>query len=417
MADLREDPTVRHLGNPTGRLTRRNRIGAAVLGLVAIGVIALVGGTSVGTARSPKPLVYTVPKTIKSDCSVAVENKIMAWLATVPDGSTVRFGAGRCYGQNGTITVADRNGLVIDGQGSEFRALTSGGPDRANWRFVRGGNLTVQNMSVRGANPQGLYDHTVEWQHGYSVQSVQGIALMNVKARETWGDGIDLWRYGGVAQNPCGDDRSTRHVLIASALLERNGRQGVAIEDAEHVTVQDSSIGPVAWANVDLETNSDCEIAREVTIQNNSFGSNGWGVIVNGGFGGDLQVGDVSVLGNVQAAPTVDTGILPPYDPCRAPVRMLAPSGLHRNDYTFSGNHFLTPNNAFVFRQIWNIDVSSNSVTFAQPAPTGCNSRAGVRLTDSHLVTIMNNAFTGANSVYIKDAASDVPNQAGNTTG
>jgi hypothetical protein len=381
--------------------------------LAAATTAALVASGASSSGRSPWPIVYTVPSNIKSDCSVAVEGKIMAWLAKVPDGSTVRFGSGRCYGQDGTITLTDRNGLVIDGRGSEFRALTPGGSHRSNWRFVGGRDLTVRNMAVRGSNPQGVYDHAVEWQHGFSIEGVQGMTLSNVQARETWGDGVDLGH--GASSPACGDDASSaRNVLISGALLERIGRQGVAVVDAENVTVQDSTIGPVAWANVDIETDDDCEIARHVTVARNSFGSNGWGVIVNGGFGGDPQVGDVNVTGNVQTAPTIETGILTP-DPCRAPVRMLAPSGLYRNGYTFSGNQFLTPNNAFVFRQIRNIDVNSNSVAFTQPPPTGCNSRAGVRLTDSHTVAITNNAFTGANSIYIADALSDGITETGNT--
>jgi len=362
-----------------------------------------------------KPTVYNVPKSIKSDCSVPVEGKVMAWLATVPDGSTVTFGKGGCYGQDGTITLTGRNGLVIDGQGAEFRALTLGGSHRANWRFIGGSNLVVRNMAVRGSNAEGVYDHDVEWQHGYSIEGVQGMNLSNVQARETFGDGIYLWR--GASSPACGDDASSaRNLTIANATLERIGRQGVAVVDAEQVKLQDSTIGPVAWANVDLETDDDCEIARHVIVQDNSFGSNGWGVIVNGGFGGDPQVGDLRVVDNVQTGPTIDTGILPPFDPCRAPVRILASGSLYRSGYTFSGNQFLAPNNAFVFRQIRTVDVSSNSVTFAQPPPMGCSSRAGVRLSDSHIVAIIGNAFSGASSVYVKDALSDGITETGNTT-
>ena len=375
---------------------------------------AVPAGTEPAT---PGPPVYTVPANIPGDCSAPVENEIMAWLASVPDGSEVQFGREQCYGQDGTITLTGRNDLVIDGQGSEFRALTLGGDHRSNWQFVGGSNLTVRDMAVRGSDPQGTYQAGFEWQHGYSVEGTQGMTLSNVQARETWGDGVYLWR--GASSPTCGDDASSaRNVLISGATLERIGRQGVAVVDAEQVTLQDSTIGPVAWANVDLETDDDCEIARHVTVQNNSFGSNGWGVIVNIGHGGDPQVGDLSVIGNVQTAPTIDTGILTP-DPCRPPVTIRSPIGppaLYRDGYTFSGNQFLTPNNAFAFRQIRNINVSSNSVAFAQPAPTGCNSRAGVRLTDSHTVSILGNAFTGATAVYIKDAASDTPTEAGNTT-
>jgi len=371
----------------------------------------VIAGLPEAVSKPPRTTVYKVPKNIKGDCSVPVESQVMAWLASVPDGSTVQFAAGRCYGQDGTITLTDRNGLVIDGQGSEFRALTPGGSHRANWRFVRGRDLTVRNLAVRGSNSQGQYEPAVEWQHGYSVEGVQGMTLSNVKARETWGDGVDLWR--GASSPACGDDASSaRNVLIAGALLERIGRQGVAVVDAEQVTVQDSTIGPVAWANVDIETDEGCEIARQITVARNSFGSNGWGVIVNGGFGADPQVGDVSVIDNVQTAPTVDTGILTP-DPCRAPVRILSPEAVYRNTYTFSRNRFLTPNNAFVFRRARNIDVSSNSVSFTPT--TDCDTRAGVRLVDSHTVAISGNSFSGANRVISADGLSTGITSRGNT--
>jgi hypothetical protein len=365
-----------------------------------------------GATSAPGPTIYTVPASIVSDCSVAVEDEVMAWLATVPDGSQVSFGSGRCYGQDETIRLAGRNALVIDGQGSEFRALTPGGSHRASWRFVGGRDLTVRNLAVRGSNPEGVYQPAVEWQHGFSIEGVQGMTLSNVQARETWGDGVYIWR--STPSPACGDDASSaRNVLVEDTLLERIGRQGVAVVDAEQVTVQDSTIGPVAWANVDLETDDHCEIARHVTVTRNSMGSNGWGVIVNGGFGADPQVGDLTVTDNIQTAPTIETGILTP-DPCRAPVRILAPDGVYRDDYTFGGNHFLTPNNAFVFRRARNIAVGSNSVTFGAPIP-GCDSRTGARLSDSHTVSIVNNAFTGGNSAFSADASSTGITAANNT--
>ena len=52
------------------------------------------------------------------------------------------------------------------------------------------------------------------------------------------------------------------------------------------------------------------------------------------------------------------------------------PHAVYRDSYTFSRNRFLTPNNAFVFRRVRNIDVSSNTVIFGTPIP-GCDTRAG----------------------------------------
>jgi hypothetical protein len=399
------------------RLTVTPRIGGALwvlLGLVAAIVLCL-SVASAAAKPSPKPTptptpgIYNAPANIKSNCSAAVEGKLMAWLATVPDGSTVQFAANGCYGQDGTITLAGRKHLVLDGRGAEFRALTPGDSHRANWRFVNGSDLTVRNMAVRGSNAQDSYDPTVEWQHGYSIEGVQGMNLLNVQARETWGDGIDLWR--GAYSPACGDDASSaRNVVITGATLERNGRQGLAVVDAERVTLQSSRVGPVAWSSVDLETDDDCEIARHITIANNSFGANRYGVVASVGFGGDPQVGDVTVTDNVQTAPTG----LPATGECWAPVRILSPDGLYRNGYTFSGNHFLARRNGFEFRRVRDIAVDSNTIDY--DTTFGCGTRAGALLVDAHTVGIINNLFNGADRVFTADAAStDIASQ-GNTT-
>jgi hypothetical protein len=360
--------------------------------------------------------VYTVPKKIRSKCQAAVEKEIMAWLATVPDGNTARFAPGGCYGQDGTITVSGRRNLVIDGQGSEFRALTPGGSHRANWRFTGGANLTVQNMAVRGRNPNGAYVHEIEWQHGYSVDGVQGMTLSNVQSRETWGDGVYVAQ--STITPACGDDAtSARNVVITGATLERNGRQGVAISDAEYVTLQDSTIGPVAWWSVDIETDRDCDIARHINLLRNQFGANRYGVIGSVGFGGYPQVGDVTAIDNTQTVPT--QGL--PGDYCWAPVWVLSPVDAegrvltYRNNYLFRGNRLLGTRNGFEFRGVRTVDVSSNNV--ALPPTTGCGKRNGVLLVDSHDVAIKSNSFSGANNVFTADSLTTGITSESNSTG
>jgi Bacterial Ig-like domain len=354
--------------------------------------------------------VYDVPADIPADCSVAVDDEITAWLASVPDGNTARFAAGGCYGQDGTIGVNGRTDLVIDGQGSDFRTLTPGDEERASWRFVGGTNLTVRNVDVRGANPGGVYSPGFEWQHGFAVEGVQGMTLTNVSARETWGDGVFLWH--GAGSPACGDDASSaRNVAIAGATLERIGRQGVAVVDAENVTVRDSLIGPVALANVDLETDDDCELARHITITRNQFGAHTWGVVDSVGFGADPQVGDVTVTDNTETAAAPG---------CFAPVRILSPvvpdgqPRVYRSGYTFSGNRLRGTRNGFEFRGLRDVEVSSNDV--ALPPTTGCGKRAGVLLVDSHDVGITSNTFAGANNVFKTDMLSTGITATGNST-
>lgn len=369
--------------------------------LLAALVLALVVCQPAGAA------VYKVPKKIRDNCSVAVDSQITAWLATVPDGNTAQFGSGRCYGLDGTITLPDRADLTIDGGGSEFRALTKGGSHRANWRLVRGRALAVRNMAVRGSNAQGAYDPAIEWQHGFSVEGVQGLTLSQVQVRETWGDGVMIWR--GSSSPACGDDASSaRNVTIAGSLLERIGRQGVAVVDGEHVTLQDSTVGPVAWASVDIETDDDCEIARHVSVLRNEFRANRYGVIANVGFGAQPQVGDVTVADNTQTVATGAPG------ECWAPVRILSPDAVYRSGYVFRRNRFLARRNAFEFRRVRNIDVGSNNVTLTPT--TGCGKRAGVLLVDSHSVGITGNVFSGANYVFTADALSTDITADGNST-
>lgn len=377
------------------------RLGACVITLLLLGT---VWSQAAGAA------IYEVPPEIADDCTAPVEDEILAWLATVPDGHTARFAPGRCYGQDGPIVLNARSNLTIEGQGSEFRALTAGQSDRSNWRFVGGADLTVQNMAVRGSNPAGGYTPGFEWQHGFSVEGVQGLTLSDVQARETWGDGVYLDH--STQSLACGDDASSaRNVQITDATLERIGRQGIAVVDAENVTVQDSVIGPVALANIDLETDDDCALARHITIRRNQFGAHTWGVIDSVGFGADPQVGDVTVTDNTEtvAAPG-----------CFAPVRILSPvvaegqPRVYRSGYTFGRNRLLGTRNGFEFRGLRNVEVSLNDV--ALPPTVGCGTRAGVLLVDSHTVTITSNAFIDANSIFKADTLSTGIGAEGNWT-
>jgi hypothetical protein len=375
-----------------------------------VAAVALAAPASATAAKPGSQQVYKVPGKIRSDCSVAVEDKLMAWLATVPDGSTVQFSQNGCYGQNAPIVLTARNRLTLDGRGSEFRALTPGDSHRSNWRFVGGSDLGVQNVAVRGSDPTGAFDPAIQWQHGFSIEGVQRMTFTNVQVRETWGDAFDIYRSTG--SPACGDDASSaRDISIQGATLERIGRQGVAVVDGERVTVQDSSIGPVGWWGVDVETDAACDIARHVTVAHDTFGPNGRGVIANPGFGGGDQVGDLTVTDNVQTAPS---GGANPTD-CYSPVYVQSQDGTPRSGYTFANNHFLARRYGFNLFHVSNVLIDSNVVDF--DGAFGCTPLVGVNLADAHTVSITNNAFNGAGSAYAADSASTDVNASGNTPG
>ena len=53
--------------------------------------------------------VYTVPASVPTGCSTDATSQILSWIASVPNNSTLRFGASACYRIEGTIELHNRN--------------------------------------------------------------------------------------------------------------------------------------------------------------------------------------------------------------------------------------------------------------------------------------------------------------------
>src|SRR5688572_14554218 len=135
---------------PTTR-GRRKLVGRVVLALL-LAVVAVRAVMDDGAPGGPK--VYAVPASIASDCSRPVEAELHEFLATVPDGATIEFPPGGCFGQDDSLWVVDRHNLTFAGNGSTFRIVTTGRNEtylRSNWRVRRGSGITFRDMEVVGA--------------------------------------------------------------------------------------------------------------------------------------------------------------------------------------------------------------------------------------------------------------------------
>jgi len=350
------------------------------------------------------PALYTVPASIPHDCSVTVEGQLMNFFATVPDGSTIQFQPGGCYGQDGTITLADRNNLDIDGNGSTFEALTTGAPNRANWRIEGGSNIKLEHMTVWGADPiasttGAAYNTTYEWQHGFAFDGTQGGILNRVSVHHVYGDFVEAEpdpRLGAVASPPA------RNILVQDSTFDGAGRMGVGLTDVDGFVLQRSSLGNVTWDSVDLELDIDQEHGSNIQILGNTFGPMRFDLFSNDG-AGSSAVGNVTISGNSEQAlsPT-----------CAAPVEVTAPSGVYRSGYTVQNNTFYAYGDGTSFIRAQNVAVSGNTIHFTNG---GCGSFVGAHLTDSHTVGITNNALAGAGGVDSVDSLSSGVTVSGNT--
>ena len=349
-------------------------------------VAALVDGNETQSAMTKRSTVYTVPASIPSDCSRAVAVKLMHWIATVPNHSTVRFVRDGCYGQDGTIVLRGRKGLTVDGNGSTFKALTQGTATRSNWMIQGGSNITLENMIIRGANPNAgasatAFVDALQWQHGINFGSVQGGTVANVQIYDVYGDFVEAQEDTRCID--CTSDPPNRNIVVRSSHFDRNGRMGFGLTDVDGFTLQNTYVGDVSWDAVDVELDYSWEYGQNIQILGNTFGLMRFALLSNDG-AGSSTVGNMTMSGNVENGPILT---------CDPPVGVAPPAGVYRSGYTIQNNHFMTAGDGFDFTQADNVNISGNTVNFTNGQ---CASYVGVGVADSHSVTVTDNTFAGA---------------------
>jgi hypothetical protein len=363
-----------------------------------------------GTALLPTdatPAAFMVPDSIPADCSRPVEKEIMAWLATVPNGATAQFQHKGCYGQDETIELEDRTNLTIDGNGSSFKALTRGSPNRDNWRIEGGQGITLKDMTVCGSNPDaGIHDNAyvgqVEWQHGFRFAGTNGGTLENVRAFDVFGDFVEAmwdWRASDVYSAPM-----ARNIVVRDSYFARAGRMGIGLTGVDGFRLENSYVGDVNMAAVDLELDVATHLGRNISIVGNTFGPHRFALFANGGMGSAPNVGNVLISGNRMTGPLVS---------CESPVYVGPPGGTYRAGWVIRDNQFRTLSEAVSATRVKNMVVANNTVRYEPWG--GCSRYSGVGLSDAHSVTVTDNAFSGADRVLQIDSLSTDIQEAGNS--
>ncbi len=331
-------------------------------------------GTTTTTTTTASPVV-TIPASIPANCSRDVSAAVATWIASVPDGSTLRFGAGACYRVDRTVRIQNRHRLTIDGNGATFQAMTSGrelpptqARARSMFNFWRGSDLTVRNVIVRGANPNAgtgdfAYVAALEGQAAYVIGGVQNMVMDHVEAYDVYGDFV----FVGPA---------TKHLLVRSSTFARNGRQGWTI-NGEDITFEHNTIRGTRRATIDLEPSSPSSITRRVTIRDNTIGAGRLYFLANEGRAAPTE--DISVIGNRFVGKAMT-------------IRVDPPSGT-RTRYRVIGNVSDTPvgfdgGGALAFSDVVGVEVRDN----VQPMQQGRHI-SGVSIRDSRNVVVSGNSF------------------------
>ncbi len=220
-----------------------------------------------GATPTPAPVVagIAVPATIDATGSSDASSALIAFVNTVPDGSTIVFKAGGVYRMDAALKFAHRHNLTFEGNGATLRA--NGGTTEASSLFwlgsYGGGNsgILIRNFTLVGnSSTPGVYQSGREGAHGILVDSGSAIEITGVTVRGVWGDCL----YVGSAASGISFHDST---------CASNGRNGVTITSGTNVTVQRVAFPMSGYCTFDVEPNVSTESASNIKFLDNTAGT------------------------------------------------------------------------------------------------------------------------------------------------
>jgi hypothetical protein len=293
-----------------------------------------------------------------------------------------------------TIEVRNRSGLNLFGNGAYFKRFDLSPPElrypkaNAHWRFVGGGDLTVQWMGVEGTNTVadqrpdfGSYLVDFEFEHAFAFHDVTNVTVDNAWADAIWGDGLYFAGGDQHAPGPC------RGVRVSNFVVDRNGRQGVALSNVDGALLSNVEIWHSRRAGFDLEPPPGT--VRNVEIRDSYTNTIGLAFASAGR-------GDVS---NVEIHHNRIDGSSVPW------VYVKDSWGARRANWSIHDNQVLkalgSPMAMLYFVNVDGVDVRANT---SHAATT--QSRKAVEFRGAGgLLNVIGNDFTGACQPYVKDAA------------
>ena len=187
--------------------------------------------------------VYPVPASVPTGCSTDATSQIRSWIASVPNNSTLRFGAGACYRIEGTLELQNRN-LSFEGNGSTFKSLNPPSDQRAMWRAWNS-SVSFRNMTIVGSYANGgVLDYNLQHAHAIDLRGTDAV-VDNVVMTDVAGDCV----YFGL-----GADRSSG--AVRDSTCKRTGRNAVSVTGGDDIRVERTTTNKIGFTVFDVEPNS-----------------------------------------------------------------------------------------------------------------------------------------------------------------
>ncbi len=242
---------------------------------------------------TPAGSVYAVPASIDGSGGTDVAAALNHFVATVPNGGTVAFPAGKTYKVSGQFLVDHRSGLTFLGNGSTIKSVCSNGAATtcSVFAIMDSSSIVVRNLIVTGnAATPGVFDSSHQGQIGFRIVGGSSIEIDHCTVNNVFADGVDV-------------DYWTNGVWVHDSVINRASRSGFVVLAGKNITVERNTfIGVSNTAGVfDLEPYQASGGTSNFKFLNNVITGFDFYFAANGG---SMQQ-DIVVSGNVAKTGTI----------------------------------------------------------------------------------------------------------------
>lgn len=216
--------------------------------------------------------MISVPASIDATGATDVTAALNAFVAGVPNGSTIVFPAGGKYLLGQGIQLANRSGLTFEGNGTTLSVSPSVSGENLTSLFILGhryggywtgtdSNITIRNFTLVGnSTTPGVYQPGMEYQNGVQVEDSSSVLLDNLTIRSVWGDGV---RIGGTSNG----------VVFRDSHVQSAGRNGATVSAGRNITIERVAFDKSGYVTFDVEPNYSYEVASNITFRDNTAGT------------------------------------------------------------------------------------------------------------------------------------------------
>jgi len=233
-----------------------------------------------GEPISPRPFpapvttqTVTVPSSIDATGATDASAALNAFVATVPDGSIIAFGAGTTYRLDQGIQFANRHNLVFVGNGATLKVgASASGNDQLASSFVvghqyggywAGGNtdIAIRDFILVGNSPTPGVFAGGEHLASFEVEGAERVEITNCHSSAYYGDFVKV---GG-----------STSVWVHDNTIPTVGRNGGTIISGRDITFERNAFGVVGYCVFDIEPNNTSEATHNAKFLSNTAAS--WG--------------------------------------------------------------------------------------------------------------------------------------------